>query len=209
VRPLRALTAPFIVVVIVLFIALGIATGSPPVVPALAIAAAAAGTIWLSRDRLPQWLRPRSAVDALGVFFVLLFVSAAVFDYTVNLPVASAERPRIATEFGAIAQPELTRRVSYQEITKSNSVIVDGTYQAAAATWADLRSHFDRVLGADGWSFLGDKGVKEWDQDYGGREACYGKGQDRAHVFFPGRVNAGYTYSFSIAWEIGRRPPCF
>jgi len=197
------------VVAIAAFIALGLANGSPPIAPALLSAEVVLGAILLARDRLPQRLRPRSGLDVVAVFFALLFASAAVFDYTVNLPIASAERPRLATEFGAIAQPELTQRVSYMETTKPNLVLVDGTYHAAAATWADLRAHFDRVLGAGGWLFLGERGLKEWGQDYGGRVACYGKGQDRAQVFFPGRVDAGYTYSLSIAWEIARRPACF
>jgi len=208
-RVIRPLVASFMVVAIAVFISLGVATGSPPVAPALLIAGVVFGAIWLFRARLPDRLRPRSVVDVLGVFFALLFASAAVFDYTVNMPIASAERPRLAAEISTIPQPALTRRLSYTEITKTNFVVVETLYQEAAATWAELRSHFDRVLAADGWSFLGESGVKEWGQDYGGRVACYGKEQDRAHVWFPGRVDAGYTYSFSIAWQIGRRPACF
>ena len=63
-----------------------------------------------------------------------------------NIPIAAAERPRIAVEFASIQQPELTRRVAYTELTETNSVGIEATYKAATATWADLRAHFDRVL---------------------------------------------------------------
>jgi hypothetical protein len=205
----RLLVAAFMALVVAIFTSLGVATGSPPVVPALLIAGGTVGAIWLNRNRLPVRLRPSSAAEVLGIFVALLVASAVVLDYTVNMPIAAAERPRIEVEFGGIQQPELTRRVAYTEFTKTNSVGIEATYKAATATWADLRAHFDRVLAAEGWSFLREEGVKDWGVDYGGRLACYGKAQDRAHVWFPGRADAGYTYSFSVAWQIGRRPPCF
>jgi hypothetical protein len=83
---------------------------------------------------------------------------------------------------------------------------VDGTFRGVL-TWSDLRAHFDRVLGDDGWSFVREYGYTDSGVDSGARVACYGKGNDRANIDSPG-TRAGYTYSFSIAWELGRQPAC-
>src|SRR5438046_822154 len=68
---------------------------------------------------------------------------------------------------------------------------------------ADIHAHYDQLLAAEGWQFEEDIAYSAL-----GRIACYGKSDDRARVTSPG-PGAGYTYAFSVAWELGRRPRCF
>ena len=63
------------------------------------------------------------------------------------------------------------------------------------------------AIGDAGWSFIREREYTDNGVNYGARVACYGRGNDRANVDSPG-ARGSYTYSFSIAWEIGRQPLC-
>lgn len=186
------------------FMLFGLAAGSPPVLPAALIAGFVIATLWRFRSCLPARFRPGTAWHLFSVFWLTMFALAALLDFTLNMPVAMAERERVVAEFAAVVQPSLTDRLSYGVTLKPSSVLVSGTYRAAAATWRDLRDHFDRVLGEAGWS-LAEESTYTSGSGYeaGGRVACYLRGQDRANLYYPGWITS-YSYSFSIRWDIGR-----
>jgi len=187
----------FGVIVVALFLGLGITTGEPPVLPALIISGAVVLVLWRARDRVPRFFRPKTGWGYFVVFWAILFTASAALDYTINLPIAEQERGRIVADFDSIAQPGFAQLGSHELITKPGSVLVQSTYMGAAA-WVDLRSYFDRVLAADGWLFL-----EESNRLTGSHGACYGKGDDRAHLEVPDSpTTAGYSYAFSIDWDL-------
>ncbi len=129
-RALRGLRWGFAALVASTFVFLGLTSGAPPVIPALAIATAPVLTIRLLKDRLPTRFRPNSFWQLLTVFWFILFTSALVLDYTLNLPLAIRQRDRVTTEFALIDQPPSTERLSYSVENKASSVLVDATYRA-------------------------------------------------------------------------------
>lgn len=189
----------FAAAIIALFISLGVVTGRPPVVPGLIAAVCVTAVMWAVRRRLPPRVRPTHPLQLLGVFWVVLFVGALAYDYTVNLPPTESEGDRVAADLERIPQPSSAVRMSLGRSIKPGSALVDAMYKGAIG-WPELRSHFDRVLGADGWTLEGDQPLLEWGADNGGRTACYRKGNDVAHVDIPSR-GSSYTYSFSIWWH--------
>jgi hypothetical protein len=70
----------FAALVVSTFLFLGVATGAPPVLPALLIAMALVVGLWLLRKRLPSRLAPRSFWQLFMVFWFVFFSSALVLD---------------------------------------------------------------------------------------------------------------------------------
>jgi hypothetical protein len=180
------------------------------VVPGLLLAALLVGALWFGTRALPERLRPRTWWHFLLVFWLAFVGAAAGLDYTVNEPIAREARSRIAGDLAAVPQPSSAVRASYSEDNKASSANVAAGFRATA-TWSDLRSHFDRVLNDAGWSFVRESGYTRDGHDYGGRVACYVRGNERANVDAPGLdpVRSGLTYSFSISWTLGGPPSCF
>jgi hypothetical protein len=176
--------------------------------PGLLIAAVLVLALWLGRRLLPERVRPR-ALHLLVIFWLAFVAAAAGVDYTVNEPVARAARTRIAAELSSIPQPGSAVRVSYTEGNKTSSAQVEAGFRATA-TWSDLRSHFDRVLNASGWSFVREFGYTDSGHDYGSRIACYAKDNERASLDSPGSdpMRQGLTYFLSISWALGGPPSC-
>ena len=188
----------FTIAAILFFVLAGLVIGQPPVIPGLIAATALTAGLWAVRDRLPTRLRP-SALQLLVVFWVVLFFGALSYDYVVNLPPTERESARLETELQQIPQPSLAVRASLSVDTKPGSALVDAIYTGPIG-WPELRSHFDRILGADGWTLEEDRPLLDWGADKGGRTACYRKGNDLAHVELAS-VGSGYTYSFSLWWH--------
>ena len=110
---------------------------------------------------------------------------------------------RLRGELARIPQPSGARRTSHSETNKATSTLVEDLFVGGIA-WSDLRSHFDSVLGADGWSFVREYGYTNHGRDYGGKIATYRKSTELVSVDSPGLdTTAGYTYALSIRWEVG------
>lgn len=192
----------FGILVVFVFLFLSVSSGEPPVLPGVLVGGFVVLGLWVARNRIPAFVRPRTPWRYFIVFWFVLFGTAFVVDYTVNLPVAQAQQGRLFAEFASIPPPSGIPEIGRNVITKPTTVLVDATY-AGALSWADVHTHYDRLLAAERWRYEEDIAYSAL-----GRVACYSKNDDRARVWSPG-PGAGYLYSFGVEWELRGRPRCF
>ena len=66
--------------------------------------------------------------------------------------------------------------------------------------FALVRAHYDHELTSKGWQFVGERVVRDWWRDLGGRVIVYCKQGNAASVTYAGaQANYGWTYVFDVS----------
>lgn len=106
-------------------------------------------------------------------------------------------------EFTLIAPFPDAYRLRYESSHKVSLGSVGAEYRTDKG-YAEIRARYDDELKKNGWTFVDEKPVKIWWQDYGGKEAFYCKGRYTATLQYAGRSEEefGWTYGFDLSWGL-------
>jgi hypothetical protein len=138
-------------------------------------------------------------VVGLGIFFILILYSQIV-----NRPNADESLKSLEKEFAVIAPISSATRLRYESSHKVSLGSVSADYKTNQS-YAQIRAHYGDELKKNGWTFVGEKPVKIWWHDYGGKEAFYCKGRYTATLQYAGQSEEefGWTYNFNLSWGLG------
>ena len=137
---------------------------------------------------------------AIGYALVLAVVGAIVYDHVSNSPRAQVVQHRLRQELESItplpgAEPS-ERNGGYKPRMASI-----GWRYTTTLSYAQIRAYYDGELARHGWSFLRERGSRDWFRDLGGRKAEYCKGPYTASLDYAGeRANYGWVFSLDLTW---------
>jgi hypothetical protein len=136
-------------------------------------------------------------VVVLAAFFLLI-----PYRQRINGPEADRRLRTLETEFRSITPLPGASQLRYESSHKTSLGSVSADYDTTSS-YAEIRKHYDNQLGKNGWTFLEEKPVKIWWQDYGGKELFYCKDHNAAVIEYAGQwKDAGWTYTFGLSWGL-------
>ncbi len=107
-------------------------------------------------------------------------------------------------EFVLITPLPGASRIRYESSHKGTLGSVSADY-STEKNYAQIRAHYDAELKEHGWRLVGEKRVKIWWKDYGGREAFYCKGPYTATIEYAGQSEEEFrwTFNLNLSWGLG------
>jgi hypothetical protein len=124
-----------------------------------------------------------------------------VYDVTVNGAPARRHLELLQREAQRIAPPAAASLLGSDTAHKPRQALVSLSY-TSALTYAQLRTHYDRVLAEQGWTFERELPFRDWGRDLGGREARYTKGEHVASLEYAGTgADDGWTFGLGLSWK--------
>jgi hypothetical protein len=91
-------------------------------------------------------------------------------------------------------------QTSEHRISKGTLASVSRYYKSEAA-YDDVRSFYVAELKQRGWEYAGERGIKDWGTDLGGRELIFRSGEYQFSVTYAGEKAAyGWHYATGIDW---------
>jgi hypothetical protein len=163
-------------------------------------------------DRKRKW-NPLLVVVLVGAFSLMIVVAlGGLFIFVsrnqrVNRSKADESLKTLEREYTLIAPLPSASRLRYESSHKISLGSVSADYRTDKS-YAQIRAHYDNELKKNGWTYVGEKPVKIWWQDYGGKEAFYCKDHYTATLQYAGgsEEQFGSTFNFNLSW--GLRDEC-
>lgn len=109
----------------------------------------------------------------------------------------------LENEFTQIAPLPNASQVRYESSHKINLGSVSADY-GTQESYVQIRTHYDKELKKNGWTFVGARPVTIWGRDYGGKMLYYCKDHNAASLQYAGGSEEGFgwTYNFNLSWGL-------
>ena len=138
--------------------------------------------------------------------FIIGFGAFLYYDHSVNEPKAAAAQHELEKEFAAIRPFDRAIESGFQSTHKSNLALVGDGY-STPASFDEIRLYYIHELERLEWRAQGDKAVKDWGRDLGGKTTTFCKGPNKASLEYYGDAsNYRGHYRLELSWGIG--PKC-
>jgi hypothetical protein len=136
---------------------------------------------------------------ALGILLIVIFHRRLATGSEADASLKTLEK-----DFTLITPLPGAARLRYESSHKGSLGSVSADYRTAQS-YLQIRTHYDDELKKTDWIFVGEKPVKIWWHDYGGKEAFYCKGRYTATLEYAGQSEAefGWTYNLNLSWGLG------
>jgi hypothetical protein len=97
-----------------------------------------------------------------------------------------------------LPQAALTDYQAHRNLQKGN-VYVAGKYSTQVG-FGEIYRHYDSELKKNGWQYISEEKIKDWDQDFGGRLLRYRKEGISLSLQYSGNTAYyGWTYAISLS----------
>lgn len=137
----------------------------------------------------------------LSIIVPLFFLLYMNYDERVDGPAAEKIRDEMEAEFQKISPLPRAVQVQHGSMHKARQGLIRMAYKTELS-YSEIKAYYDNELGKQGWRFARESHVKYDGQDYGGKELFYCKGNYTTNLYYAGRQEKefGWTYSFTLAW---------
>jgi len=147
-------------------------------------------------------LNPRWWVG--GVIVIAVAATVQISDRMLNGEQGQEYHQQLAREFSLIGQPKFVGVVSTTDVFSKwepRRVLVGADY-TSSSSYSAILEYYDQQMTALGWRFAGERPLRDWGRDFGGRVRDYCKGPLSASLQYAGeRANYGWTYAIDLSWS--------
>lgn len=138
----------------------------------------------------------------IGAGIITVAIVTIFWGYKYITRTAIEKQTKLEIEFKAITPLPNSTLVKYRSSQNITHALVTSHYKTNANPDAIFK-HYDEQLRQHGWQFQGAAPVTDWDRDLGGKVANYCKEDYGVQLQYAGDdANYGWTYAFSVDWEL-------
>ncbi|EJZ43877.1 hypothetical protein [Leptospira licerasiae] len=132
---------------------------------------------------------------------VVLFLIFMLYLSWIEIEQAPKNRSLLQAEFDLIRPLPSAVLVESSAIVKSGHGTVGSTYRTSDSV-SDIFAYYSNELQMRGWQYYGERAIKDWGRDFGGKILEFCKGQYMTSIQYAGK-HASYGWTFGVDVSFG------